>query len=337
MERGLVEREGVDFLAIQAGGLHGVGAAKAAKNSLRLARGASRAFGIVRQFKPDVVLLTGGFVGVPVSLAARAQNVPSLVYLPDIEPGSAVKLMTRFATKVATTTEASAAFIPKTKMVVTGYPVRQAFAGADCAAARAKFGILPDEKMLLVFGGSKGARNINRALTAQIGEVLKLCKVVHVTGAGDFAEVSAIRQGLSDAQKNRYRVFEYLHEEMAEVMAAADLAVCRAGASALGELPYVGLPAILVPYPYAWRYQRVNAEYLQNRGAAVMLMDENLNDLQTGLAAQASQLLNDTARLSAMRNAALGLARKDAAMEIARTLVALADGAQASPFSGGKL
>lgn len=326
MERALVEREGVDFLAIQAGGLHGVGAAKAVKNGLRLALGTRRAFGIVRQFKPDVVLLTGGFVGVPVSVAARAQGVPSVVYLPDIEPGSAVKLMTRFATKVATTTEASAAFIPKNKMVVTGYPVRQVFAKVGREAARAKYAIGQNEKLLLVFGGSKGARNINRALTAQIGDVLKLCKVIHVTGAGDFAEVSAIRESLSAEQQARYAVFAYLHEEMAEVMAAADLAVCRAGASALGELPYVGLPAVLVPYPYAWRYQKVNAEYLQTRGAAIMLADGNLNDEQDGLTAQVSRLLNDTARLSAMRNAALGLARRDGAMEIARTLAALASG-----------
>ncbi len=133
-----------------------------------MARGTVSAFSLIGKFKPDAVLLTGGFVGVPVALAARLRNVPSVVYLPDIEPGQALKLMTRFCTKVATTTEASARYIAANKMVVTGYPVRAAFAAQTRESARAQLDLPAGENVLLVFGGSKGAQSINRAIISGI-------------------------------------------------------------------------------------------------------------------------------------------------------------------------
>jgi UDP-N-acetylglucosamine--N-acetylmuramyl-(pentapeptide) pyrophosphoryl-undecaprenol N-acetylglucosamine transferase len=323
MERDLVMREGVPFQAIQAGAMHGVGVSRAANGAVRTSRGIAQARQVLAAFKPDVVLLTGGFVGVPVSVAAWLSRVPSVVYLPDIEPGQALKVMARLATKVATTTEASAQFIDPRKMVVTGYPVREAFATATRESARAQLGIAPDARVLLVFGGSKGARSINQAVSASgsIARLLEAAIVIHVTGAADWDEVSAARAALSPAQQARYLAFKYLHEEMASAMAAADLAICRAGASALGELPYLGLPAILVPYPYAWRYQKVNAQHLEARGAAVVLPDDMLGDESHGLAQRAIELLSDPARLHAMRGAALGAGRRDGAERIAALLV----------------
>lgn len=321
MERELVTREGVPFKAISAGAMHGVGVSRAVGGALRTLQGVSDAVRVVNDFKPDVVLLTGGFVGVPVSIAASMKGVPAVVFLPDIEPGQALKVMARFATKVATTTDASAQFIDAKKMVVTGYPVRHAFAQVNRASARAHFGIAADEKVLLVFGGSKGARSINRAVTAGIAALLQSAVVIHVAGASDWEEVSAARAQLTAAQQARYFAFKYLHDEMAQAMAAANLAICRAGASALGELPYLGLPALLVPYPYAWRYQKVNARYLSDRGAAEMLRDEDLADADKGLVARATALLEDAANLDAMRQAMLAAGRRDGATQIAALLL----------------
>ena len=117
--------------------------------------------------------------------------------LPDIEPGKALQVMARLATKVAATTEASAQFIAKEKLVVTGYPVREAFEGATREQGRARFNIGQNEKVLLVFGGSKGARSINRAILKDIGSLLRLGVVIHVSGAADWAEVSAARAQLT--------------------------------------------------------------------------------------------------------------------------------------------
>ncbi|MCS7056227.1 MAG: glycosyltransferase [Thermoflexales bacterium] len=316
-----MSRAGVPFRAILAGAMHGVGMARALNGALRTTRGLFQARRILAEFNPDVVFLTGGFVGVPVSLAAWLRGTPSVVYLPDIEPGQALRLMARLATKVATTTEASAPFIAPHKMVVTGYPVRDVFASASREEARRRFGIAPDARVLLVYGGSKGARSINRATLAGLARLLDLAVVIHVVGANDWPEVSAARAQLPDDRRARYLAFEYLHDEMALAMAAADLAVCRAGASTLGELPYLGLPAVLVPYPYAWRYQKVNARYLADRGAAVVVQDELLADERAGLLPRVIELLHAPGRLDAMRCASLALGRRDGAERIAALLL----------------
>ena len=301
--------------------MNGVGGIRQLKAAARLTRGTAKALQLVGRFKPDVVLLTGGFVGVPVSWAAWVKRVPTLVYLPDIEPGMALNVMAKLAGRVATTTEASAQFIAPGKMVVTGYPVREGFRDLNKAQARERLGIPAHEKVLLVFGGSKGARSINQAVVKQLGPLLKRAVVIHVTGANDWEMAEAARAQLSEAERGRYLAFKYLHEEMAAAMAAADLAVCRSGASALGELTYLGLPAVLVPYPYAWRFQKVNAAYLVERGAAVMLEDAALDGQ---LVDTVMQLLGDEARLKALHEASLKLGRRDGAEQIARVMLEMA-------------
>ena len=322
MEKELAMREGVEFTAIEAGAMHGVGLRKAARGLVRVARGTLSAHRLVGAYKPDVVLLTGGFVGVPVSVAAWLRRVPTVVYLPDIEPGVALKAMARLATKVATTVDASAEFIPCRKMVVTGYPVREAFAKASREAGRARFGFPADAQVLLVAGGSTGARSINRAVVGNIADLLARpgMRVLHVTGNRDWPEMQAAYDALAPELKARYVVAPYLHEEMADAMASADLMVCRSGASALGELPALGLPAVLVPYPHAWRYQKVNAQYLVERGAAVMLEDGQLNHPEQGLAKLVMALLSDPARLAGMRDASRRLGTGDGARQIARVV-----------------
>lgn len=319
MERELVKRENVTFAPIRAGAMHGVGLVQKVIGAGQTALGTANAVGVLNRFKPDVVLLTGGFVGVPVSVAAWLKRVPSVVYLPDIEPGLALKVMEKFATKVATTTEASSQFIDERKMIVTGYPVREAFANVSRESARAKLNIDAKEKVLLVFGGSKGARSINTAVMNGLVELLRECVVIHVIGERDWEMTEATRASMTSEQRSRYRAYKYLHEEMADAMAAADLAVCRSGASALGELPAVGLPAILVPYPNVWQYQKVNAQYLVDKGSAILLEDENLDG---ELASRVVALMRDATQLKHMRDSALRIARHDGAEQIARVVIA---------------
>ena len=145
-----------------------------------------------------------------------------------------------------------------------------------------------------------------------------------VAGALHFSRRVVILQtrGLSPALRLRYHPFSYLHE-IGQALAAADLAVCRAGASTLGELPYFGLPALLVPYPHAWRYQRVNAQWLTSRGAGMELDDARLAE---ELVPTVQSLLADPRRLGQMRERARALARPDAAARLAAELWALAEG-----------
>jgi len=258
MEVDLVKREGVPFEAIPAAGVHGVGGRALPGNLNKLAQGFRAARRILGRFRPDVLLFTGGYVAVPMALAAHfpLKGLPrphKLVYVPDIEPGLALKLLVRLADVVAVTVEDSKNYLPRrSTMVVTGYPVRAGLKRMERSEACQSFELDPELPVFLVLGGSKGARSINRALLAVLPQLLAEMQVIHLSGQLDWQEVEQARQSLSPEQMKRYRAFAYLHEEMGAALSAADLALSRAGASSLGELPLFGLPAILVPYPYAW-------------------------------------------------------------------------------------
>ncbi len=325
MEADLVKLTGVPYTAVPAAGVHGVGLRALPRNLLRLAQGALASRRILRQFKPQAMLFTGGYVAVPMAVAA-GRSVPSLLFVPDIEPGLALKTLARFARVIALSAEDSRAYFrgSRARLEVTGYPTRPGLAGWDRARGRAHLGLALEGKVLLVTGGSKGARSINRALLAALPGLLPLAQVVHLTGQLDWPEVEAAARELPSELAARYHPMPYLHE-MGAALAAADLVVSRAGASSLGEYPLFGLPAVLVPYPYAWRYQKVNADYLVRSGAALMLEDETL---PARLLATVSELLADEPRLAQMRARMAALARPQAAERIAELLKDLAAGSR---------
>jgi UDP-N-acetylglucosamine--N-acetylmuramyl-(pentapeptide) pyrophosphoryl-undecaprenol N-acetylglucosamine transferase len=333
VEESLVARTGLPFYGVEAAGLHGLGAARAAKNAIKLLRGVSAAYRLGRQEPPEAVFATGGYASIPPAVAAAMMRVPIMVYLPDVEPGLAVRFIARLARKVAVTTSDSAAFFPPGKTVVTGYPVRSELSSWDRQRGRAALELAADLPVLLVLGGSKGARSINRALGEQLDDVLSLAEVVHVSGRLDWPQVAERRNALPEHLRSRYHAYDYMHEEMGAALAAADLAVCRAGASVLGELPLFGLPAILVPYPHAWRYQRVNAEWLASRGAAVLVEDEELSER---LVPAVRGLLERPERLKRMAERAAALARPGAASRLADELLALAAGGRSRRAQGAK-
>ncbi len=325
MEAGLVQRaasrNAISFAAIPAAGVHGVGWRAMPRNLTLLAQGVLASRRLLRSFKPDVLFFTGGYVAAPMAVASR--GIPSLLYVPDIEPGLALGFMARFASRVAVTAEDSRAFFGRnaSKVTVTGYPVRADLSMWSPESARAHFNLDDQKPVLLVFGGSKGARSINQALTAQLPQLLGLAQVIHITGQLDWNAVENAQAALPGELKARYHAFPYLHEDMGAALACASLCVSRSGASSLGELPLFGLPAILVPYPYAWRYQKVNADYLVRQGAAILLEDAALNDR---LVSTVQALFDQPARLQSMASAMHAQARPQAAAQIAGLLKELA-------------
>jgi UDP-N-acetylglucosamine--N-acetylmuramyl-(pentapeptide) pyrophosphoryl-undecaprenol N-acetylglucosamine transferase len=286
----------------------------------KIGLGVAQAQKLLADWAPHVVLSTGGYASFPVALAARSKSVPLAVYLPDLYPGWAVRAIARLAQRVAVTAIESLRRLPTGKTSVTGYPVRHEFWHANRAGGRERLGLDPEEKVLYVMGASQGAHSINKAVAADLPALLELCEVVHLSGRADEPWLREIRDGLPDKLRRRYHLYAYLHDETAWAMAAADLAVCRAGASVMGELPAVGLPAVLVPYPYAGGHQRLNARYMEKHGAAIVLEDKDLH----GLLPLVGQLLHDEERLRSMREALRRMARPDAATRIARILIELA-------------
>ncbi|RME51561.1 MAG: undecaprenyldiphospho-muramoylpentapeptide beta-N-acetylglucosaminyltransferase [Caldilineae bacterium] len=316
IEKELVERAGIPFVGIAAGGLRGKNPAAAAANLWKLGRGYLQSRRHIARRRPDVLFVTGGYVCVPVTLAAHRAGVPVLIYLPDIQPGKAIQFLSRFAERVAVTAPPAQAHFPPGLTVVTGYPARAELYAADPAAARARLRLSDDAPVVLVYGGSQGARSINRALARPdaLQQLLARAQVLHLSGARDIAWVEGVRRDLPESLRRRYHLHAYLHEEMVDAFAAADLVICRAGASTLGELPAAAAPAILVPYPYSGAHQWPNAQFLAEQGAAVILPDAELAER---LLPVTLELLDDAERRSAMAAAARKLARPDAAHAIA--------------------
>jgi UDP-N-acetylglucosamine--N-acetylmuramyl-(pentapeptide) pyrophosphoryl-undecaprenol N-acetylglucosamine transferase len=328
MEADLIQRAGIPYTEIRAGQVAGMGL-KTLPNLVRVAQGTLESRRILDCFKPDVLLFTGGFVAVPMALAASGRlggrRYPSLVYAPDIEPGIALKLLARFASRIALTTEDSRAHFPASKpMTVTGYPTRPELTHWTRERAQAHIGLQPDRFTLLVTGGSKGSRTINQPLMAILPELLAEMQVIHITGSLDWPEVEAARARLIETlpaeHVRRYFPMPYLHE-MGAALAAADLVLSRAGASSLGEYPLFGLPAILVPYQFAWRYQKVNADYLARHGAAIRMEHEQL---AAELLPALRRLAADRETLAKMRAAMRQLARPQAAQDLANLVRELA-------------
>jgi UDP-N-acetylglucosamine--N-acetylmuramyl-(pentapeptide) pyrophosphoryl-undecaprenol N-acetylglucosamine transferase len=320
LEEDLVKREGIEFAGLAAGGLRGVGLPGKIQNSIRIVGSMGRARDILRRFEPDVILSTGGYACVAVTLAGWIQNVPLAIYLPDIVPGLAIRLLGRLADKILVTSEESYHFFRREKVVVSGYPVRPDIYQQSRVEARRALGLHPEEKTLLVFGGSRGARSINRALVAGLADLLPRCQILHISGKLDTDWVAGVAKGLPDPLRARYHHYPYLHE-MADVLVAADLVVARAGAATLGEFPAARLPAILVPYPHSGQHQMPNAEHLVRNGAAQLLDDA---DLEAKLVPTVLELLADEGALSAMRESTTAMARIDAAEIIAEQLWSLA-------------
>ncbi len=308
-EAQLVPAAGYAFHRVPAVGLHRRNPLKALRALLKAVRGLGMAIALVRRLKPDVVMGGGGYVAGPVGLAAVLLRVPLVLTEADSHMGIANRALAPFARRVCL----AFAIEGRTgrRYRVTGRPVDPPV--TDRAAARAVFGIGEDETCVLVFGGSLGARTINQAAIEAFGGAS--FRVLHVSGERDEP---ALRPRVPD---RNYILRAYV-VPFGDALAAADLAVARAGGS-IFELAAHGLPAVLIPYPHATAdHQTGNAQWMADAGAAVIVADDELTPAR--LASEVGTLLADRARLAAMARASAALARPEAAREIAGQITAAA-------------
>ncbi|MCL6647028.1 MAG: UDP-N-acetylglucosamine--N-acetylmuramyl-(pentapeptide) pyrophosphoryl-undecaprenol N-acetylglucosamine transferase [Chloroflexi bacterium] len=317
VERELVTRAGVPHVPLPVAAVRGRSPAGMVQGLLVTASGLAAALRLVDQFRPTVVLATGGYVSAPTVLAARWRRVPVLLYLPDVIPGWAVRALGRWASVVATTTGRARRWLSGARVVVTGYPVRPGFLPWPAASARAQLGLQRDCFTLTVVGGSLGAQRLNEALADRLDDLLRLGQVVHVAGQAGAAALAERRERLSASQRARYYLTAYLEEEMPLALAAADLIVSRAGASVLGEYPALGRGSLLVPGPFS--SQLANARYLAARGASLVLPNDRAGEFPTLV----HELAGQPARLQAMAAAALRLARPQAVAQLGRLVLEL--------------
>jgi UDP-N-acetylglucosamine--N-acetylmuramyl-(pentapeptide) pyrophosphoryl-undecaprenol N-acetylglucosamine transferase len=287
---------------------------------IRLALSVPQAIALLAARRPAAIFTTGGYVAIPVLLAARVLRIPSVLWEGNAVPGRSVRLVARWATVLAVTHPETSEALGHPRAYVTGTPIRSV-AATDPDAARASFGGRPGERILLVFGGSQAVRRINAAVLEALPRLVERARVIHVTGDDGYATALAARDALPGDVRDRYQPRAFLHEEMTAALAAADLAVGRAGASTLAEAAAFALPLAIVPYPHAAGHQRRNAELQVESGAALLIEDEALD---ADALVEAAGLLADPARHATMSAAARDLARPGAADAVAELVLATA-------------
>jgi UDP-N-acetylglucosamine--N-acetylmuramyl-(pentapeptide) pyrophosphoryl-undecaprenol N-acetylglucosamine transferase len=311
IETRLVPAAGFPLRLIRVGALNQVSFATRVKTMLGLPAAVWNSLRILREFRPDVMIGVGGYASGPALLAAALRRIPTIAFEPNVVPGFANRLAAPLVSAAAVHFEDTKKYFRNCH--VTGVPVR------------AEFFQLPQRELassptLLVFGGSQGARALNRAMCEAITvlrERIPGIRVLHQTGERDYDATVAAYEKLAVAVE----VFKFM-DDMPAMFAQADLVVCRAGASTVAEIAAAGKPAVFIPFPKAADdHQRRNAEAMQNAGAAIMIEERNL--IPGSLADTIAGLLSNAVKLKAMSTAARGMAHPNAARDIAELAVSL--------------
>lgn len=289
---------------------------------VRLALSFPQAVWLLLRERPAAIFTTGGYVAIPVLLAARLLRIPTVMWEGNVIPGRSVRATSRLASALAvsfaTTCRALRAAGP---CLVTGTPIRDT-AGIDRDAARERLGLEPADRLIVIFGGSQAVRRLNAAVAGALSELVERAVVIHIAGAEGMADAAASRSALPEALRARYRPAAFLGALLLDALAAADLVVGRAGSSTLAESTAFGLPMIVIPYPHAGDHQRANAAAVASAGAATFIADEQLD--ATSLL-EAITILDDPSGYAAMAAASRGLGRPGAADAAAEIVLALAE------------
>ena len=315
----LVPRAGLAFSGLSLGSMGSSPLTATPRLLTRLPLAYRQAGREVSGFRPQVVLGTGGYVCVPVVLAARRRRLPVVLLEQNRLPGRAINRLAPLASKIAVSFADTAEHLPPGRSVFTGNPVRAAFQRPSLE--------LPARPAVLVMGGSQGARHLNQALVAALPDLLRRLpelEVTHLTGQREEARVAAEARALGLDRDPRYRPLPF-SDQVAELAGSSRLVVMRAGGSSLAEMACLGRPLVLVPYPHAGNHQLANAEAFATAGAALLLEDSELSPKR--LAQSMLTVLTEEGRAEQMARASLDLARPGAALEVARLILSTAAGA----------
>ncbi len=325
MESTLVPRSGYNIKFIKIHGFERKLSLKNIKTVGEIFDGIGRVRKIIKTFKPDVVVGTGGYVTGPVLFAAAMMKLPTLIHEANAYPGVTIRILSRFADVVALSMAEAAAFVPKARRIeVTGNPVRPSILAESQPSAKAKLG-LGDEKVILIFGGSLGAEKINEVAVDWISRVAaeSKCQIIMSTGKNNQYERVMARfkdNGIEPEKYENLRVSEYIYD-MDLALNAADLIIARSGGS-VSEMTALGKAAILIPSPYvAGNHQEHNARAVEKSGGAVVIRESELS--VDNLAAAVSHILEDDGVLEKMSRGSKSIGIPDSTNRIYQILKGL--------------
>lgn len=279
LETKLVPNAGYDIKYIDVQGFDRKHLLKNFKVIKKLVSAKSDCKKIIKEFKPDYIVCTGGYVSGPVTMAAKALNIPSLIHEQNVYPGLTVKKSEKYVSCIAVSFEETLNHLDREKCVVTGNPVRPEILNADRNKARESLGLKEDEKFVLIFGGSLGADKINENVIKMIKQVAKDKKFTLLFGTGDrnYDKISEQIKNEGIELRDNIKVVPYINN-MHECMAAADVVVSRSGAITLSEIAILGKPSVLIPSPNVVRnHQEQNAREFERGGAARVITEDVLN------------------------------------------------------------
>lgn len=308
-EKETVESYKIPFRAIASGKLRRYADPRNFSDPFRILKGFFQARKIIKEFKPDAVMVAGAYVGVPLAWAAKFRGVPVLVHQQDIETGLANKLMANAAKKITVSFDVSLRDFPADKVVLTGNPLREEFYECDKEASREFFHLRDDQPVVLITGGGTGSKNINDWTIQALPKIVKFAQVIHTTGSGKSKQY----------ESENYHQYEFLKHEMPEALCVADLVVCRAGLSTLTELAMCGKPAVIIPMLAT--HQEHNAAYYRSRGAAVVLSEASLN--AEVLAGTLRDLLSNKEKLASLSENIKKIMPADGAARVADVLIGI--------------
>lgn len=272
IEKKLIEEMGIPYYGIASGKLRRYFDIKNFSDPFRVLKGYRQAKKLLKQLKPDVVFSKGGFVTVPVVIAANRRHIPALIHESDMTPGLANKLCLSSASKICCNFPETVNSLPKDKAVLTGTPIRQELLRGDKEAARAYCGFHTDKPVLLVIGGSLGAASVNENVRKILPKLLEEFQVIHICGKGKMDESLQGTPG--------YVQYEYVQQQLPDMFALADIVISRAGANAICELAALAKPNLLIPLSAkASRGDQIlNARSFERQGYSMVLEEEEITE-----------------------------------------------------------
>jgi UDP-N-acetylglucosamine--N-acetylmuramyl-(pentapeptide) pyrophosphoryl-undecaprenol N-acetylglucosamine transferase len=325
-DRHLVEQAGFPFTAISTGKFRRYFSLQTLLEPFRAYAGYRQSLKLIKEFRPDVVFAKGGFAAVPVVRAAHRRKIPIVLHESDLVPGLANRIGARYAAAIAVSFPVDqVAFKANCPVVFTGNPLRSGAAAGRAGEGQRALGLDSRIPAVLVLGGSQGAKVLNQIVQDALPEILPEAQVVHQVGERWASDAAAATDGLPSELAGRYHYRGFFGHELFDLLAAADVVVSRAGAGGLAEIAVNGKASILVPLPSAASdHQRANAKVFDKAGAAIVLDEEKLQPDE--LARTIGKLLHDPTRRLRMGRAAKGLAKPQAAAEVAELVERAARG-----------
>lgn len=316
-DRKLVEAAGFPFIPISTGKFRRYFSLQTLVEPFRAYAGYRQSLKLIKAFRPDVVFAKGGYAAVPVVRAARRRRIPIVLHESDRVPGLANRIGARYAAAIAVSFPVDQVAIKsKAPVTFTGNPLRDGAAAGRASRAQQHLGLEARIPVVLVLGGSQGAKVLNEIVQDALPELLSEVQVIHQVGDRWAGQAAEVREGLPKELAARYYYRGFFGSELPDVLAAADLIVSRAGAGGLAEIAVNGKASVLVPLPSAAAdHQRANAAVYEEAGASIVLDEEALGPDE--LARTIKKLLHDPTRRLRMGRAAKSLAKPHAAAEVA--------------------